>query len=38
MDLSSILRGLWVSMTSRKKVIGGVAVGDHAESLVGTVA
>ncbi len=27
MDLFSILRGLWVSMTSSKKVIGGVAVG-----------
>jgi NADPH:quinone reductase-like Zn-dependent oxidoreductase len=27
MDLFSILRGLWASMTSSKKVIGGVAVG-----------
>jgi NADPH:quinone reductase-like Zn-dependent oxidoreductase len=27
MELSSILQGLWVSMTSSKKVIGGVAVG-----------
>jgi NADPH:quinone reductase-like Zn-dependent oxidoreductase len=26
MDLSSILRGLWVSMTSSKKVIGGIAI------------
>ena len=33
MDLSSILRGLWVSMTSSKKVIGGVAVGGK-EDLV----
>jgi NADPH:quinone reductase-like Zn-dependent oxidoreductase len=27
MELSSILQGLWASMTSSKKVIGGVAVG-----------
>ncbi|MBD2731018.1 NAD(P)-dependent alcohol dehydrogenase [Nostoc sp. FACHB-892] len=33
MDLSSILRGLWVSMTSSKKVIGGVAVGSK-EDLI----
>lgn len=26
MDLSSILRGLWASMTSSKKVIGGIAI------------
>jgi NADPH:quinone reductase-like Zn-dependent oxidoreductase len=33
MELSSILRGLWASMTSSKKVIGGVVVGSK-EDLI----
>jgi NADPH:quinone reductase-like Zn-dependent oxidoreductase len=33
LDLSSIFRGLWVSMTSKKKVIGGVAI-ERQEDLI----
>jgi NADPH:quinone reductase-like Zn-dependent oxidoreductase len=33
MDLFSILQGLWASITSNKKVIGGVAIG-HKEDLI----
>ena len=33
MTLSPIVRGLWTSMTSSKKVIGGVA-GEHKEDLI----
>jgi NADPH:quinone reductase-like Zn-dependent oxidoreductase len=33
MDLSSILQGLWASMTSSKKVMGGVAVGSKKDLI-----